>query len=120
MMPTAARQNLSLPQQFLFLQKSKIAVGHGSQNPQSLEWNFAAQPTPLSRSYHVRLELQKNGTPDVSVLDPNLRILAAGRELPHIYHNPDRLCLYMPGTDQWDASKRLDITVVPWTHQRWS
>jgi hypothetical protein len=116
MMPKAARQNLSLPQQFLFLQKSKTAVGQGFQNPQSLEWHFVAQPTPLSRSYDVRLVLQKNGTPDVSVLEPNLSILAAGRELPHIYHHPDRQCLYMPGTGQWDASKRLDLTIVPWTH----
>lgn len=45
-----------------------------------------------------------------------LTMLAGGRDLPHIYHNPDRLCLYLPGTVQWDASKRLDLTIIPWTH----
>lgn len=45
-----------------------------------------------------------------------LRLLAGGRDLPHIYHDPDRLCLYLPGTGQWDASKRLNLTIIPWTH----
>ncbi|WP_254451359.1 hypothetical protein [Aliiroseovarius sp. xm-m-339-2] len=45
-----------------------------------------------------------------------MRLLAGERDLPHIYHDPDRLCLYLPGTGQWDASKRLDLTIIPWTH----
>ena len=49
-------------------------------------------------------------------MDPDLKLLACGRDLPHTYHNPDRLCLYLPGTVQWDGNKRLDLTIIPRTH----
>ena len=110
------RNRLSLPQQYLFLLRSKTIAGEGVLGPRRLEWRFRAQPTPLSRSYQVTLVLKRDGTPDVRVVDPDLRLLAGGRDLPHIYHDPDRLCLYLPRTGQWDSSKRLDLTIIPWTH----
>ncbi|EAQ02633.1 hypothetical protein OB2597_17992 [Pseudooceanicola batsensis HTCC2597] len=110
------RNRLSLPQQYLFLQRSKTISGEGVLGPGRLEWRFRAQPTPLSRSYQVTLVLERDGTPEVRVVDPDLRLLAGGRDLPHIYHDPDRLCLYLPGTGQWDAGKRLDLTIIPWTY----
>lgn len=116
MRPHTTRKGLTLPQQFLFLRNSKTAAGSGILTPQRLEWHFAARPTPMSREYQIRIELQNDATPDVTVLEPDVRALAGTRDLPHIYHNPDRLCLYLPGTGQWDASKRLDETIVPWTH----
>lgn len=79
---------------------------------------FFAQLTTLSRSYQVNLVLEREGTPDVQVVDPDLRWLAGERDLPHIYHNPDRIYLYLPGTGQWDSSKRLNLTITPWT-QLW-
>ena len=116
MMLAFETKDLSLPQQFLFLNASKTVGGDGVLHPRRLEWCFDAQPTPLSRNYRVKLVLEPGDTPDVSVVDPDLRILSGERDLPHIYHNPDRLCLYLPGTGQWDASKRLDLTIVPWAH----
>ena len=113
---TPAIKDLSLPQQFLFLKASKTVGGEGALNARRLKWCFDAQPTPLSRSYRVSLVLEPGDTPEVKIVDPDLRVLSGGRDLPHIYHNPDRLCLYLPGTGQWDASKRLDLTIVPWTH----
>jgi len=110
------RNRLSLPQQYLFLRRSKTIVGEGVLGPRRLEWRFRARPTPLSRSYQITLVLERDGTPDVRVVDPDLRLLAGGRDLPHIYHDPERLCLYLPGAGQWDASKRLDLTIIPWTH----
>lgn len=109
-------KELTLPQQFLFLKASKTIGGDGVLHPCRLEWHFDAQPTPLSRSYRVSLFLDSGATPDVKIVDSDLRVLSGGRDLPHIYHNPDRLCLYLPGTGQWDASKRLDLTIVPWIH----
>ena len=116
MAESSTRNRLSLPQQYLFLQRSKTISGEGVLGPGRLEWRFRAQPTPLSRSYQVTLVLARDGTPDVRVVDPELRLLAGGRDLPHIYHNPDRLCLYLPGTGQWDTSKRLDLAIIPWTY----
>lgn len=116
MRPSAAKKNLTLPQQFLFLRNSKTAVGVGGLNHHFLEWNFVAQPTPMSREYQIHLKLKSDGVPVVRVIDPDLRLLSDPRDLPHIYHNPDTLCLYFPGEGQWDASKRLDLTIIPWTH----
>ncbi len=115
MAESTTRNRLSLPQQYLFLQRSKTIAGEGMLGPDRLEWRFRAQPTPLSRSYQVTLVLERDGTPDVRVVDPDLSLLAGGRDLPHIYHDPDRLCLYLPAAGQWDASKRLDLTIIPWT-----
>jgi hypothetical protein len=42
-------------------------------------------------------------------------VLACGRDLPHVYRNPTRLCLYLPRTPEWQPWMRLDQTVVPWT-----
>ena len=116
MVGSTTKSRLKLPQQYLFLQKSKTISGEGVLGPCWLKWRFYAQPTPLSRSYQVVLVLKRDGTPDVRVMDPDLRLLAGGRDLPHIYHKPDRLCLYLPGTGQWDGNKRLDLTIIPWTH----
>lgn len=113
---STTRNRLPLPLQYLFLQSSKTIAGEGALDPHQLEWRFRAQPTPLSRPYQVTLVLKREGTPDVRVVDPDLRLLAGERDLPHIYRNPDRLCLYLPGAGQWDASKRLDLTIIPWTH----
>lgn len=115
-MPVSDINDLSLPQQFLFLKSSKTVGGEGALHPHILEWHFEAQPTPLSRCYQAVLTLEPGNTPDVRIVDPDLHVLSKGRDLPHIYHNPARLCLYLPGTGQWDASKRLDLTIVPWTH----
>ncbi|MEP2784853.1 MAG: hypothetical protein ABJO67_13585 [Pseudoruegeria sp.] len=116
MMLVSEKKDLTQPQQFLLLKASKIVDGEGDLHLRRLEWRFDAQPTPLSRTYRVTLVPVPRETPDVRIADPDLRVLSHGRELPHIYHNPDRLCLYLPGTGQWDASKRLDQTIVPWTH----
>lgn len=99
----------------MFLRANPIAQGAGKLSNNKLTWRFQAQPTPLSRTYDVRLEYASTGTPDVFVDGPDLQLLAEERSLPHIYHDPTRLCLYMPGTGQWSPTKRLDQTIVPWT-----
>ena len=110
------RRELTLPQQNLLLSRSLTPVGgSGSLSPTRLVWRYPACPGPLSRSYAIRLELPLGGLPGVFVEDPEPRVLSGGVDPPHIYRNPERLCLYMPGTGQWDATKRLDETVVPWT-----
>ena len=36
------------------------------------------------------------------------------RPLPHVYHDPLRLCLTLPGTREWTGTMRIDQTFVPW------
>lgn len=109
------RKDLNLAQQLLFLRASTSFEGVGKITASKLFWAFPAEPTPLSRTYTVRLEYKLGDGPDVFVEDPDLEILAAGHELPHVYRDPLRLCLYLPGSGQWTPKKRLDQTVVPWT-----
>lgn len=108
-------KELSLAQQFLFLKNSKLTPGSGTLTHVKLSWTYDVQPVPLSRRYQVRIDLPRSGAPNVFVVNPNIEVLAGGRNIPHVYRNPLRLCLHMPKTGQWTPAKRLDNTIVPWT-----
>ena len=114
MIPTA-KPDLSLPQQYMFLNRNPICTGEGQLWPTKLFWQYKLRATPLSREYTLRIDYQKGETPDVRVMNPDIQILATGRDLPHVYRNPLRLCLYLPGSGEWHARMRLDQTMVPWT-----
>jgi hypothetical protein len=59
--------------------------------------------------------MTKGEPPYTFIDDPDLDLLAGGRDLPHVYHNPTRLCLYLPGASEWRRWMRVDETIVPWT-----
>ena len=110
------RKVLTLAQQHLFLRASPFLTGaEGKLTATKLIWSFEACPDPLSRTYRLRLCYARNTTPDVTVVSHNLRELSGGRTPPHLYHDPERLCLYMPSTGEWDPTQRLDQTIVPWS-----
>lgn len=108
-------RELSLTQQHLFLRANPIVDGAGVLSHTGLIWGFSVQPTPLSRVYTARLEYKMAGSPNVFIDEPDITMLAQGRTIPHVYRNPLRLCLFLPGSGQWDHGKRLDQTIVPWT-----
>lgn len=110
------KRDLTLPQQLLFMRANRNAEGEGRIVGSKLVWRFEVRPCPLSRSYFARIEYKIGKNPEVFVEDPDLSVLAGERELPHVYHDPLRLCLFMPGTGQWCAHKRIDGTIVPWTY----
>lgn len=110
------KKNLTVAQQYLLLRSNPNSEGAGSLKRGMLNWHFKAQPTPMSRNYTIRLEYTADSSPDVYVEDPDITYLADGHDLPHVYHNPLRLCLYMPSTGQWQRTKRIDQTIVPWTY----
>jgi hypothetical protein len=114
-MSWATRQELTPAQQFQFLARNPICAGSGTIGARGLSWTFDVQPTPLHRQYRARIEFDKGRTPKVMINDPVLEELARGRPLPHIYRDPTRLCLYLPGTEEWHGSMRIDLTFVPWT-----
>lgn len=115
-MAAPPRRSLTAAQQFLNLRTSPIASGEGSLRAGRLVWRFASTPSPLSRQYTARIEFGQGRSPKVFIEQPDLIDLAAGRRLPHVYEqHPPRLCLYLPGTEEWHPGLRLDQTVVPWT-----
>lgn len=110
------RRRLTIAQQHLALGSNPICAGEGELRRERLTWRFPARPSPLSRSYDIRIEYGQNGPPDVFVDAPDLHSLADGRKLPHVYSDaPPELCLYLPGAFEWNRGQRLDLTVVPWS-----
>jgi hypothetical protein len=72
------------------------------------------QPTPASRTYIVRLTHRHGAPPQVDVIEPKLDLHLDADALPHIYRG-DRLCLYYSG--EWDDSRLLSSTVLPWASE---
>lgn len=108
---------LSPAQQWIRLKSSPICRGHGLVQNGELVWNFDAKPSPLSRTYRLRIQLKRFGFPDVFVLSPNLNELAGDRYLPHVYSiKPVRLCLHFPKYDEWASDKSIADTIVPWAY----
>lgn len=110
------KKSLTVAQQYLLLRSNLNAEGTGFLKNGKLIWRFDARPSPISRSYNIRLEYATSGSPNVYVEAPDITELADGRDLPHVYRNPLRLCLYMPTTGQWRPTKRIDQTIIPWTY----
>jgi len=110
-------KTLSPEQQWIRLKSSPICRGHGRVRQGELTWEFDARPSPLSRSYRLRIRFKRYGSPDVIVLSPDITELAAGRYLPHVYSTkPVRLCLHFPSHDEWTLDKSIAETIVPWAY----
>lgn len=107
---------LTAAQQYWGLQRSALSTGVGRLRRNQLRWEFAAQPTPLARTYRVRIDYEFGDTPLVHVVHPDLVDLAGGRRLPHVYRQkPPRLCLYLPRAGEWQPHMLLVDTIVPWS-----
>lgn len=106
--------DLTPAQQYTFLRANPICLGTGRVHARGLVWEYRDRPSPLSREYAMRITFQRRGTPEVFVKSPDLLELAAGRPLPHVYHDPLRLCLIQPGAREWAGTMRIDQTFVPW------
>jgi hypothetical protein len=107
--------SLTPAQQYLFLKQNPICAGSGMLSAKGLTWDYRIRPTPLSRDYCIRIKYDRGAIPSVFVQDPDLVTLAQGRPLPHVYHDPLCLCLYLPRANEWLPSMRIDQTFVPWT-----
>jgi hypothetical protein len=106
---------LTPAQQYLFLRKNPICVGQGTLNAIGLAWIYRVRPTPISREYEICITFRPGESPKVFVVSPTLTELAGDRKLPHVYYDPLRLCLYLPGSGEWESHMRIDKTFVPWT-----
>ena len=115
-MRTGQARSLTAAQQFLNLRVNPICAGTGTLHAGRLVWRYIASPTPLSRSYAVRIDYHQGDIPKVFIDEPDLTALANGRRLPHVYEQkPTRLCLYLPRAREWANGMRIDQTIVPWT-----
>lgn len=80
-----------------------------------LIWLWTLTPFVLSKTYQVRLRYKLTGSPEVDVLDPVLQ-KRGSENIPHLYQG-EKLCLYLPGVDEWNKAMMLSQTVIPWTSE---
>ena len=76
-----------------------------------LVWEADLTPTELSETYRVRLTYKLGRVPRVVVLTELERM--GDCPLPHIYKD-ELLCLYLPGSGEWNRDAFLADTIVPW------
>lgn len=83
----------------------------------ALRFGFKMAPTQWSRIYRCSLVIYPAQFPELFVMEPDLKVLAAGRALPHTYPHEGagtKLCLWLPKDREWSAHMRLDETYLPW------
>lgn len=72
-------------------------------------------PSPLSRTYRVRLRYKLTGSPEVHVLDPPLE--KRGSDSPPHRYDGGQLCLYLPKIGEWQKTMMLSQTIIPWASE---
>lgn len=71
------------------------------------------KPTELSKEYSVKLVYVLGEMPELSVMNPPLETNSDGESSPHLYKG-DLLCVYHPRKNEWDTSKVIADTIIPW------
>ncbi len=71
------------------------------------------QPTEISAIYTVNVRQHGGKNPEVRVLSPQLEMGPNGEAIPHMYEQ-DRLCLFVPGGDEWKPDDPIATTILPW------
>lgn len=71
------------------------------------------KPTEISPIYTVVIEYELKAPPRLKVVNPKLKLNANGEKPPHLYKG-GFLCVYHPRKDEWDESKVLALTIIPW------
>ncbi len=82
-----------------------------------LRFGFKVAPTPMARVYQCLLKVYPSNFPELLVMDPDPKELAAGRTLPHIYPHKGqgtKLCLWLPRAHEWVPQMRFSETYLPW------
>lgn len=74
-----------------------------------------ARPAPICHEYQVRIRYSLGRAPSSHVDDPHLRPRDPGGKIPHVY-GKDRPCLYLPKAREWNPSRAIADTIVPWLH----
>lgn len=86
---------------------------------EEITWTYTLVPSPVSRSYEVKLRYTWDEGAKVFVLNPDPLALAPGKsKLPHVYSTQrQELCLYYPKWREWHPGKLYVHTLVPWTSE---
>ncbi|MDQ0027868.1 hypothetical protein J2X90_005704 [Variovorax paradoxus] len=84
-----------------------------------LRFRFSIASGPFGRTYRCELRIKPSAAfPEMFVLSPDLKLLANGKQLPHVYPSEGsgvRLCLWLPMKREWMAGMPLRDTYIAWT-----
>lgn len=70
-------------------------------------------PNDLAETYTIRVSQCGGERPEVRVISPELRRRIDDEDIPHMY-GQERLCLYLPGTREWQFDDPIALTILPW------
>lgn len=110
-LPTLAQRHAEL--RALRWPQSSLVLDGGK----SLRFCFKVAPNLLARTYQCLLRIPVARHPELLVLDPDPRVLAVGRKVPHTYPHDGpgtKLCLWLPDAHEWAATMKLSETYLPW------
>ena len=114
--PTLAQRALEL--RGLGLAGSTVRLVGGRE----LQFRFSISPSRFGRDYGCLLRMRPDSrAPDMLVMTPDLRALAGGDPIPHVYRREGpgvKLCLWWPKRREWVPQHKLTQTYIPWT-QEW-
>jgi hypothetical protein len=79
----------------------------------NLIWIGHVRPIAMSCKYKILIEYDVASFPKVFVLDPPVQRRRENEPIPHMYEQ-ERLCLYFPPANEWNNTKSLHKTILPW------
>lgn len=93
---------------------SKYSIGQNT-----LVWKGHLQPSDLGAKYLIKVVYQREKHPNVYVLEPKPLDLPQGKtKLEHTYDTKKQhLCLYYKKAKEWDETKFIADTIIPWTSE---
>jgi hypothetical protein len=105
---------ITLPVQLHYL-KSAYPNSTGNICGKVIKWSSWVTPSPVSAEYRIDLDYAIGKPPQVWAREPDLKEMAGGRKLPHVYDDASqRLCLYHPTYREWKSTLLISRTVIPW------
>ena len=89
--------------------------GKTAMNHNCVSWHGEIVPDEYGRTYTIELRYKRGSYPKIWVRNPDLKKLADGRRLPHVYSQElQELCLYLPGCGFWTVEKPVASTIMFW------
>lgn len=104
-----AQQIVALKRDYSFGVTKMITYNH-------LVWEGKLKSSPLGDEYLIKVSYKKGEKPNIFVLEPKELKLPEGKsKLEHVYDSKrQKLCLYYPKAKEWNETKTLASTILPW------
>lgn len=107
---TPIQQYIALKRDYGFGEIQRVGINQ-------IIWKGKLKSSPIGDEYLVKVSYKKGEDPKIFVLDPPKLQLPEGKDrLEHVYdHDKQRLCLFYPKAKEWNETKTIASTILPWT-----